>query len=157
MKVKTVDGHEVEIGVEEAKHVHDVMAGQLHTPQMHTHHHTPATPEAHMQRHAQNRHAFHINGREVHLTPGEMKIIADIWWENYGKHSMKVFFERYHKKASENIMKALEAHMPPASEEDVKGAIARAVSAGHPSLIAEVVFEAMEWQTAYAGLKSIQE
>ena len=27
MKVKTIDGHEVEIDMDEAKHVHDVMAG----------------------------------------------------------------------------------------------------------------------------------
>lgn len=152
MKVKTVDGHEVEITMDEAKYIHDVMAGKPAAVQPHHFVHQAETRSGH---HA-GKHAFHIDGKEVFLSPAEMKIIADIWWENYGKNSMKEFFERYHRKAGKHIAAALGFAEAPASEKDVKGAIARAVSCGNPDVIAEVVFEAMEWQTAYAGLKSIE-
>jgi hypothetical protein len=42
------------------------------------------------------------------------------------------------------------------SEKDVKHAIATVLEHGSPEEVAEVLFEAMEWETAYATLESIE-
>lgn len=97
-----------------------------------------------------------IGGKEMELTAHEAKHIADMWWEKYGKSGMEKFFEHYRKKAAENIGKAI-GRMPPESEHDVKIALSIAAFSQDPDLIAEVTFEAMEWQSAYAGLKSIED
>lgn len=141
MKVKTIDGHEVEIDMDEAKHVHDVMAGNR----------SGSAPE-HLRK---KSHHFIIGGRQIEVTVDEMKEIADIWWEHYGKSAMEKFFEYKLEKAGQHIAEALGFKEPPETEAEVKGAISLAVSSGNCKLIAEVVYEAMEWQTASAGLKSI--
>lgn len=133
MQVKLTDGSMREITHEEAERIYN---------SMHTSH--------------ENKHPFHIDGREIHLTAGEMKLIADIWWQHYGKHSMKDFFEAYRDRAAENIRKALNGHAVPTCELEIKGAIAMALASDNANLAAEVIFEAMEWQTAYAGLESIE-
>jgi hypothetical protein len=68
---------------------------------------------------------------------------------------MEKFFEHYRNKAAGNIRDALGHVGEPESEKEVKGAIAQAVTCGDPKLIAEVMFEAMEWESAYFGLHSI--
>ena len=97
-----------------------------------------------------------IGGKEMELTEHEAKHIADTWWEKHGKSGMEKFFTHYQKKAAENIGKAI-GRMPPESERDVKTALAVAAFSCDPDLIAEVTFEAMEWQYAYAGLESIED
>lgn len=96
-----------------------------------------------------------VDGLVVHLTEEEVKRLADHYWEHSGKHKMKDFFIRYQHTAADNIRKALGYQTHPDAEEKVKAAIAEALEAGNPDVIAEVVYEAMEWQTAYANLKSI--
>jgi hypothetical protein len=44
----------------------------------------------------------------------------------------------------------------PESEPEVKAAIKKSLASGNYELAAEVIFEAMEWQTAYSGLKSFE-
>ena len=70
---------------------------------------------------------------------------------------MKKFYEDYQGTAAEHIREALGHHAPPMCEKEVKGAICQALEHGDPELIAEVIFEAMEWETAYAALKNIDE
>ena len=96
-----------------------------------------------------------VDGQVVHLAEDEVKRLADLYWEHSGKHKMKAFFTSYQHTAADNIRKALGYQTHPDTEEKVKAAIAAAWESGNPDLIAEVVYEAMEWQTAYANLKSI--
>ena len=44
----------------------------------------------------------------------------------------------------------------PETEKEIKGAIAMALSFNNAALSAEVIYESMEWQTAHAGLESIE-
>lgn len=141
MKVKTIDGHEVEIDMDEAKHVHDVMAGSSRADLHHQH---------------QKSHSFDFHGRTVVLTVPEMKEIANTWWDHYGKSAMKKFFDYYQQKAAGNIQKAVHSTALPASEPDVKNAISYALKNLSADVAAEVIFEAMEWETAYSGLKSFE-
>ena len=144
MQVKLTDGSMREITLEEGKRIHGEVSKMM-----------PAGTAMHHISN-ENKHPFHIDGREIHLTSGEMKMIADIWWELYGKHSMKEFFEEYRDKAAENIRKALNGHAVPETEKEIKGAIAMALSYNNAALSAEVIYESMEWQTAYACLESIE-
>ena len=137
MEVKTIDGQRVQIDMDEAKHVYDVMAGKS------------------AEHHHKKSHHFVVGGRPLELTVDEMKEIADTWWEHYGKSGMEKFFEHKHEKAGKHIAEALSFKEPPETEKEVKGAISLAIASGQAELIAEVVYEAMEWQTAYAGLASI--
>lgn len=98
-----------------------------------------------------------VEGQTVHLSDEEVKRIANLHWERSGKKSMKDFFTHYQHKASENIRKALGMMAGPQSEEEVKGAIALALIHGDSELAGDVLFEAMEWQMAYATLKSIED
>lgn len=96
-----------------------------------------------------------VDGQVVHLAEDEVKRLADHYWEHSGKHKMKDFFTRYQHTAADNIRKVFGFQTHPDTEEKVKAAIAAAWETGNPDVIAEVVYEAMEWQTAYANLKSI--
>jgi NhaP-type Na+/H+ and K+/H+ antiporter len=98
-----------------------------------------------------------VEGQMVHLADEEVKRISTLYWERSGKKSMKDFFTHYQHKASENIRKALGRMAGPHSEEEVKGAIAMALMHGDCELAGDVLFESMEWQMAYATLKSIED
>lgn len=102
-----------------------------------------------------NQHHFSMGAKQIALTIEEMKVIADYYWEHHGKNSMKDFYEKYQHNAAENIREALGMHEPPEEEKDIKNCIAMALIDGNADLFAEVVFEAMEWETAYAALKNI--
>ena len=142
MKAKTIAGNYVEIDMDEAVRIQKIMAGE----------NAPAAPD-----HGHHgKHSFNFHGRIVELTVPEMKEIADSWWEHYGKSAMEKFFEHKHEKAGKHIAEALSFKEPPETEKEVKGAISLAIASGQAELIAEVVYEAMEWQTAYAGLKSFE-
>lgn len=97
-----------------------------------------------------------IDGQTVHLPDGEVKRIADHYWETVGKRTMQNFYSDYKHRAAENIRKALGACKPPENERDIKGAIALALRHCDAELAGDVLFEAMEWQTAYAALKNIE-
>lgn len=97
-----------------------------------------------------------IEGQMVHLPDGEIKRISDHYWATIGQKTMLEFYSAYKRSAAENIRKALGACKPPEHEEDVKGAIALALRHCDAELAGEVLFEAMEWQTAYAALKNIE-
>jgi hypothetical protein len=140
MKVKTISGAEVEIGAEQMKMIHDEVAKRMGHSSAAEHH---------------KHHKFMIGGREMELSVDEMKEISNAWWEHYGKSGMAKFFEHYQSKAAGNIRDALGHCNVPECEKDVKFAIAQAIIGGDPCHIAEVVFEAMEWESAYFGLKSI--
>jgi hypothetical protein len=142
MKVKAINGAEVEIGMDQMKMVHDEVAKRMG--------HLPAVSTEHRK-----HHKFMIGGREMELSVDEMKDIASAWWEHYGKSGMAKFFEHYQHKAAGNIRDALGHCNVPESEKDVKSAIAQAIIGGDPCLMAEVMFEAMEWESAYFGLHSI--
>lgn len=131
MQVKALDGTLFEIDAAESRRVYH---------------------EVH--KHMEKPHKFLIGGAEVSLSAGEMKLIADAWWEHYGKSSMKKFFENYRDTAGENIRKALNCSEPPVTEDDIKGAINMALASRGAA--GEVIFEAMEWCNAYTGLKSIE-
>lgn len=137
MHVKAADGTMFEIEVAEAKRIHGEMSKHL----------SPGT----------KRHEFKIDGASVWLTESDMKHIADTWWEHYGKSRMADFFEKYQEKAADNIREALGHTDVPTCEAEVKAAIAQAFDHGDPDLLAEVLFEAMEWETAYSGLESIKD
>lgn len=141
MKVKTIAGNFVEIDLDEAKRIHDVVAGNSPAALDHGHH---------------GKHSFNFHGRIVELTVPEMKEIADTWWEHYGKSAMEKFFTGYQEKAAGNIQKAVHSTALPASEPDVKSAISYALKNLSTDAAAEVIFEAMEWETAYSALKSIE-
>lgn len=98
-----------------------------------------------------------VEGQTVHLSDEEVKRISNLHWERSGKKSMKDFFVHYQHDASEDIRKALGMMAGPHSEEEVKGAIAMALMHGDCELAGDVLFESMEWQMAYATLKSIED
>ena len=133
MQVKTMDGTMREISHEEAQRIAEHFGKK------------------------EERHHFKISGQDLHLTVEEMKMISDVWWEKYGKSEMEEFFEHYRDKAAENIRKALGFSKEPESEKEVKAAIAHALFCRDPELAAEVIFEAAEWESAYFGLKSIED
>lgn len=139
MKVKTIAGNFVEIDLDESMRIYEVVAGN------------PA--DSHRQH---QKHSFDFHGRTVELTVPEMKEISNTWWEHYGKSAMEKFFTGYQKKAAGNIQKAVHSTALPASEPDVKNAISYALKNLSADVAAEVIFEAMEWETAYSGLKSIE-
>jgi hypothetical protein len=147
MKVKGLNGVEFEIGMEEMKKVHAEVERR-----MGIHHGTAYSGTTSVQ---DGHHHFMIGGKETAITEHEMKIIADAWWEEIGKHSMKHYFEHVLNTAAENIRAALGHCRMPESEKEIKGAIAQAVSNGNPDLIAEVIHEAAEWECGYFGLHSI--
>ena len=97
--------------------------------------------------------AFSIGGKHMMLTREEMAEIADAWWNHYGKHGMTEFFTRYQKRAEENIRKVLGFAECPKDEKEIKGSISFALT-HHPEVAAEVIFEAMEWESAYSALES---
>lgn len=136
MHVKAADGTMFEIEVAEAKRIHDEMSKHL-------------PPGA-------KKHEFKIDGASVWMAEADMKRIADTWWEHYGKSRMTDFFEKYQEKAADHIREALGHTDAPTCEDEVKAAIAQAIDYDNPDLIAEVLFEAMEWETAYSGLESIK-
>jgi hypothetical protein len=142
MKVKAINGAEVEIGIEQMKMIHDEVEKRMG-------HLTQVATEQH------KHHKFMIGGKEMEVSVKEMKEISNAWWEHYGKSGMTKFFEHYQNKAAGNIRDALGHCNVPESEKDVKFAIAQALIGGDPCNIAEVVFEAMEWESAYFGLHSI--
>jgi hypothetical protein len=145
MKVKAINGAEFEIGAEQMKIVHDEVAKRMG--------HLPAVSAEHHEHH--KHHKFMVGGREMELSVDEMKEISNAWWEHYGKSGMAKFFEHYQSKAAGNIRDALGHCNVPEREKDVKSAIAQAIIGGDPCLMAEVMFEAMEWESAYFGLHSI--
>ena len=143
MKVKTIAGNFVEIDLDEATRIHEVVAGN------------PAASDKIHNQHPKS-HSFDFHGRTVELTVPEMKEIANTWWDHYGKSAMEKFFTEYQQKAAGNIQKAVHSTTLPASEPDVKNAISYALKNLSADVAAEVIFEAMEWETAYSGLKSIE-
>lgn len=148
MQIKDVNGTVHEVDMTEAKRFfHEVRR-----------HIAPNSRQEHQEHEMEHKnHKFHINGSEVAISPEEMKKIADSWWENFGQEKMLGFFEKYQHQAAENIRNALGHCNIPTCEKEVKAAIAQAFCHGEPGLIAEVMFEAMEWCNAYIGLKSIEE
>jgi hypothetical protein len=152
MKVKAINGAEVEIGMDQMKMVHAEVEKRLgHFTQSNT---TAAgNDDAHKHHH--HHHKFMVGGKEMELTVSEMKEISNAWWEHYGKSGMEKFFEHYQSKAAGNIRDALGHCNVPNSEKEVKAAITQALASGDPCRIAEVMFEAMEWESAYFGLHSI--
>lgn len=99
--------------------------------------------------------AFTIGGKHTMLTTEEMKEIANVYLDQFGKNKMVEFYSHYQKKAAENIQKALGWSDCPKTENDIKESIATALHRNHAELAAEVIFEAMEWETAYSSLESI--
>jgi hypothetical protein len=134
MQIHTTDGSTHEISAEEGKKLYYELAKQMN-----------------------DHHVFNFNGRQVALTTMEVKHIANYYWEHIGKHSMVEYYKKYQHKAAEHIMRATHSSELPATEKNVKSAIAYAVAVGEPGLIAEVIFEGMEWAIAYAALESIED
>lgn len=91
---------------------------------------------------------FMIGGKEVELTHHEMKHVADVYWEHWGKHSMVAYSEKMIHKSQDEIKDALGLHIAPHDEDATKRAIATAICIGMDSgdydLVAEVVYEAAE-------------
>lgn len=144
MKAKTIAGNFVEIDLDEAKRIHDVVAGN-----------SPAASDKIHNQH-QKSHSFDFHGRTVELTVPEMKEIANTWWEHYGKSAMEKFFTEYQTTAANNIRKAVKSTACPENEPEIKEAISYALKHLSTDAAAEVIFEAMEWETAYSALKSIE-
>lgn len=104
-----------------------------------------------------------IDGREFEITHEEAKRIAEMMsGGNVFKRNheftakMHDFYSHYQHTAAENIRNVTEGKEAPKSEKEVKEAIAEVLVYGTSEEVAEVLFEAMEWQTAYANLKSIE-
>lgn len=97
-----------------------------------------------------------ITGQEFEISHEEAKRISAMLPHQDFKAEMKEFFTHYHHKAAKNIQTVVESVNAPMSEKDVKHAIATVLEHGSPEEVAEVLFEAMEWETAYANLKSIE-
>ncbi len=148
MQIKDVNGAVHDVDMTEAKRFFHEVRRHLATNSRQEH-------QGHEMEH--KNYKFNINGSEVAISPEEMKKIADSWWENFGQGKMLGFFEKYQHQAAENIRKALGHCNIPTCEKEVKAAIAQALYNGDHGLIAEVMFEAMEWCNAYIGLKSIEE
>ena len=93
-----------------------------------------------------------VDGAEVEITMEEaLRIHAAVT-----PHKTTHFFRDYQHTAADNIRKALGVEKLPVTEPEIKAAIAIAADVGDPDMIAEIVFEAMEWETAYAHLKSAE-
>lgn len=150
MKVKSINGVEFEIGMDQMKKVYDEVARRMHI-------NNAAKEIAHDEQTPGEHHHFMIGGKQTALTEHEMKEISNAWWNKTGKSSMISYFEAMEIKAAENIRKALGHCRVPMCEKDVKAAIAQAVSTNDPCLIAEVIHEAAEWESAYFGLNSVRE
>jgi hypothetical protein len=104
-----------------------------------------------------------IDGREFEITHEEAKRIAEmVSGGNVFKRNpeftakMHDFYSHYQHTAAQNIQKAVGANHPPMTEDDVKLAVAMAITHYSPEVAAEVIFEAAEWETAYANLKSLE-
>ena len=97
-----------------------------------------------------------INGQEFEISHEEAKRISASLGNPSFKSEMREFFTHYQHTAAENIQKVTESKEAPKSEKEVKEAIAEVMVYGTAEEVAEVLFEAMEWQTAYANLKSIE-
>jgi hypothetical protein len=97
-----------------------------------------------------------IDGKEFEISREVMKQVADSWWEQYGKSEMVQFYSDYQKKAAINIRCAVRSSKCPENEKEVKEAIAEALASNDAKIAAEVLFEAMEWETAYSNLESVQ-
>ena len=102
-----------------------------------------------------------ITGPEFEISPEEARRIADIVHHSGSHqpdftHRMKEFFTRYQHTAARNIADVIDEESLPDCEKEVKHAIAIALEHGSYEEIAEVIYEAMEWQTAYATLESIE-
>lgn len=150
MKVKTITGAEVEIGMDQMKKVYDEVARRMHI-------NNAEKTTAHDEQNSGEHHHFMIGGKQTALTEQEMKEISNAWWNKTGKSSMISYFEEMEIKAAENIRKALGHCRVPMCEKDVKAAIAQAIASADPCLIAEVIHEAAEWESAYFGLNSVRE
>lgn len=102
-----------------------------------------------------------IGGKEMELTAHEMKAISNKYWEHWGKHSMLDYSEKMIHKANNNIKDALAMSIAPKDEDDVKCAIAHALSiaahCGDWDLLAEVIYESAERAAACFSYKSIKE
>jgi hypothetical protein len=104
-----------------------------------------------------------INGQEMEISIEEARRIAELVEHHCScgtksdfAHKMRGFFTHYQHTAAENIQRVIGSEKPPMREEDVKEAIAMVFAHGSADDVAEVVFEASEWETAYANLKSIE-
>ena len=104
-----------------------------------------------------------IDGREFEISHEEAKRIAETMsggsvFKRSPEFTAKMheFYSHYQHTAAEHIRKAVGAAMPPMTEEEVKEAVAMAITHCSPETAAEVIYEAAEWQTAYANLKSIE-
>lgn len=104
---------------------------------------------------------FMIGGKEMELSHHEMKHIADVYWEHWGKKSMLEFSEHMKHKAVSHIADALAMHHKPEHEDDVKDAIAHALhiaaNNGDWDLLAEVLYEASEVAAACFSIYSIED
>ena len=103
---------------------------------------------------------FMIGGKETELTTHEMKEISNKYWEHWGKNSMLDYSEKMIHKADNNIKDALAMGIAPKDEDDVKWAIAHALSiadhCGDWELLAEVIYESAERAAACFSYKSIK-
>ena len=97
-----------------------------------------------------------ITGQEFEISHEEAKHIASMLHHTDFKSEMHEFFSHYQHTAAHNIQTVVEFPKPPACEKEVKEAIAAVLAHGTPEEVAEVLFESMEWETAYATLKSIE-
>ena len=97
-----------------------------------------------------------ITGQEFEISHEEAKRISAMLPHQDFKAEMKEFFTHYRHTAAQNIQTVVESVRAPMSEKDVKHAIATVLEHGTPEEVAEVLFEAMEWETAYANLESIE-
>lgn len=161
MQIKDINGHYHEVDFAEGKRIYLEVRNRIMEKRRETAS-NPAAPEhnhvSENQKAVEHHqsHRFTVSSGEISLTPAEMEHIANVWWEHYGKSKMEKFFEHYQKKAGEHIAAALGFMAAPESEPEVKAAIKKSLASGNYELAAEVIFEAMEWQTAYSGLKSFE-
>lgn len=96
-----------------------------------------------------------VDGAEVEITMEEARRVHAMLNSHF-RAKMTAFFLEYQRRAADNIRKALGFVKPPEGEAEVKSAIAHAIDKNDPDLLAEVLYEAMEWETAYASLKSAE-
>lgn len=97
-----------------------------------------------------------INGQEFEISHEEAHHIASQLHNPNFKTEMKEFYSHYQHTAAHNIQAVVEFPKPPMTEKEVKNAIAAVLTHGTPDEVAEVLFESVEWGTAYATLKSIE-
>lgn len=149
MQIHALDGTVLEISTEEAHRIHDEV-GKPHTPAA-----LPAVKSTVPEYRGESHH-FHIGGKQIPLTRHEMKMVADTWWEEYGKHSMEHYFTEMKAKAARHIAEAVDCKHEPVDEAEVKNALAHALAGGDADVIAEVIHESAEWVNANSGIRSIE-